>query len=96
MPKQQPYLENFVPHLYQRQQLDVMIFAFIDAYKFAFPSITTKEAAQAFLKRYKIAEDLYYWRDIVTTYHRTLKDFTDAERQRNQQSGKSGQFQKEG
>lgn len=81
MPKEVPYLENFIPHFYKRKQIDVMIFTFIDTYKFAQPSVTLTEAARAFQKRYGIINELYDERYILTTYERTLKDYYGAEKQ---------------
>lgn len=89
MPKELPYLEEFIPHLYKRKTIDIMVFVFIDTYQFVHPSVTIKDAALAFLKRYKISEDLFCLKSITQSYERTKKDYYDAER-------KHGQEQREG
>lgn len=84
MPKENQYLENFIPHFYKRKQIDVMIFTFIDTYRFSQPSVTLMEAATAFLKRYGIAGEYYDEKSLLTTYERTLKDYHDAEKKQRQ------------
>lgn len=75
MPREQPYLQNFIPHFYKRKQIDVMIFIFIDTYRLAQPSVTLMEAAAAFLKRYGISRELYDEKCVLMTYDRTLNDY---------------------
>lgn len=54
-----------------------MIFSFMDAYRFAQPSVTLMEAAAAFLKRYGISREYYDEKNILTTYERTLRDYNN-------------------
>lgn len=86
MPNRNKHLDTFVPRYYQRQTIDIMSFIFIDTYKFLYPSVTLKEAAIAFMKRYRISEDLHNVNSVITTYERVSKDYYDAEKAKNTES----------
>lgn len=90
MPKRNGYLDNFLPYWYQRQTYDIAMFAFIDAYTFSQPSVTLREASDAFLKRYGISEDLHDVDSIMTSYQRIKKDFYDAQKTENRQKRERG------
>ena len=62
-----------------------MIFTFIDCRLNDFPSNTIQEAADAFMKRYKIFEEEYSTDTVVAIYGRVNKDLIDAERFQNKQ-----------
>lgn len=66
------YLDSIIPKFYRRQAFDVMIFVFIDAYRFLLPSVTIEEAVNAFIKRYKIDKDLITFDAIQQSYYRSL------------------------
>lgn len=71
-----------VAFFYQRQTLDIMIYTFIDTYKFLHPGVSIKEAATAFMSRHSVAEDMYSLKSVVTSYERTSKDYYDAQKER--------------
>lgn len=85
MAQRNKYLEEFIPHFYQRKAIDIMAFTFIDTYKFVQPTVTLEEAALAFLKRYEISEELFSLNSILLCYHRTIKDYYDAEKKANRE-----------
>lgn len=93
MSQNNKYLQNVIPNLYRREVLHVMIFTFIDTYKFVHPSVTLEEAAQAFMKRHKVNEDEYGMNTIVHTYLRVQKDLHDSERFYNEQKKKASKHQ---
>jgi hypothetical protein len=66
------YLENIVPKFYRRQTFDIMIFIFIDTYKFLLPSVSLEECINAFIKRYKVDMSLITFDAIMQSYYRTL------------------------
>lgn len=74
------FLEDVVPKFYRRQTLDVMIFTFIDTYRFILPAVSIQEAAEAFMKRYKISSDLMSIEGVTQSYYRTLHDLNEAEK----------------
>ena len=74
------YLDDAIPNFYRRQTLDVMIFTFIDTYRFLIPSVGINEAAEAFVKRYKISYDLLTTEAVIQSYYRTQKDLHEAEK----------------
>ena len=74
------YLQNAIPKIYKAQTIDVMAFTFIDTYKFIMPGANLKEIVKAFMKRYKINEDLLSEDSILQSYYRTLKLITDGEK----------------
>lgn len=71
--------------MYRREALHLMIYTFIDAYKYIHPSVTIQEAASAFTKRYKISEDEYSVNTVVAIHGRVQQDLIDAERFQNEQ-----------
>lgn len=83
MPVRNRYIDSVIPNFYRRQAIDFMVLAFIDAYRFAQPSVTLEEAAVAFQKRYNIATDLWDARSIVTTYQRINKDLLNGQKSEN-------------
>lgn len=82
------YLEEAVPNFYRRQTIDVMIFTFIDTYRFVLPSVSVNEAASAFVKRYKISYDLLTTEAVIQSYYRTQKDLYEAEKRENKEDRK--------
>jgi len=74
------YLVGEIPNFYRREVMHVMIFTFVDTYKLLFPSVTIQEAAGAFMKRYKVDEELYSLDTVVNVYGRVNEDLRDAER----------------
>jgi hypothetical protein len=84
MPQKNQFLDSAIPYLYRRQTMDLLAFAFIDAYRFAQPSVTLKEAALAFMTRYKVSHDLFDVNSVIMTYNRVNKDLIDAQREENQ------------
>lgn len=72
------YPENVIGKFYKKTTLDIMIFTFIDTYKFLIPSAKINEIADAFVKRYKIAPDDLSREAILTSYYRTQEAFNEA------------------
>jgi len=80
MPKRNGYLDNFIPHLYQRSSIDLMAFTFIEAYRFTTPSVTIKEAALAFVAFFEIDEDYIKIETILVTHSRILSEYYDSKK----------------
>lgn len=78
--RENKYLESLIPRLYRRQTLDIMIFTYVDSARFLIPQLSVKEAAEGFMKRYKISADLLNVESIMVSYYRTQELITDAER----------------
>jgi hypothetical protein len=78
--RENKYLENLIPKLYRRQTLDIMIFTYIDTARFLIPELTLDEAAEGFIKRYKIGVDLLNIDSIKQSYYRTQQLLVEAER----------------
>lgn len=74
------YLESAIPKFYRRNTLDLMIFTFIDTYKWLIPSVSVEEAAIAFKKRYKIQSTQMTDDAIIQSYYRSQKFLNDAEK----------------
>lgn len=81
MPRRNKFLEMFIPHFYQKQAFDIMLYIFIDTYKYVYPSVTIEEAAKAFMKHHKVDEDLYSLNSILRSYQNTCKAYLDAQKQ---------------
>ena len=75
------YLESIIPKFYRRQTFDVMIFVFIDTYRFILPSVSIDEAVKAFVKRYSIDEELISLDGIQQSYYRSLHLHNDKQKQ---------------
>lgn len=82
MPAANKHLDNALENLYRREVMHIAIFTFIDTYRFLFNSITIEEAAQAFLKRFNIDEELYSQNAVISIYYRVNKDLTDLQKHR--------------
>ncbi len=78
--KRNKYPDGVIPKFYKRQTLDVMIFTFIDTYRFLFPSVEVKEAANAFMHRHKIMADELSEPAILQSYYRSLHLLTAAQK----------------
>lgn len=79
------YLEGWIPNFYRREVMHIMIFTFIDTYKFLYPTVTIQEAADAFMKRFKVLDQQYSRETVVAIYGRVNQDLIDAERFKNNQ-----------
>lgn len=77
MPKDNPITRE-IPNLYKKQALHLVIYGFMTGVQWSLPSLTKKEAAEMFLKRFKY-EDLNV-SDIITSYDRTHKEALNAEK----------------
>jgi len=74
------YLESIIPKFYRRQTFDIMIFVFIDTYRFLLPSVSIDEAVKAFVKRYSIDEELISLDAIQQSYYRSLHLHNDKQK----------------
>lgn len=77
MPAANKYLETAIENFYRREAMQISIFTFIDTYRFLFESVTMEEAAKAYMKRYKINEELYSQDTVISIYYRVNKDLID-------------------
>jgi hypothetical protein len=77
MGQQNRYLDKFIPALYQKQTLDVMIYTYIDGIRSLIPGMSVENLAVAFMKRYEIDEDLLSVSKITNTYWRIQKELHD-------------------
>ena len=80
MPSPNKHLESALENFYRREALHISIFTFIDTYRFLFESIPIDEAIQAYMKRYKINEDMFSVDSIKSIYNRVNKDLIDLHR----------------
>lgn len=78
MAKENPALKE-IPNIYKNQALHLLIYAFITGVQHALPSITKKEAACMFLKRFDVDPN-YDVKSIVTAFDRTRQDAMDNEK----------------
>lgn len=69
-----------VPFFYQRSIFDIMLYMFIDTYRYVHPSVTIEEAAKAFIIHHKVDESLFPLSSILMTYHRTNKDYNNGKK----------------
>jgi hypothetical protein len=81
VPKENPTTKE-IPNLYKRQAIHLLLYGFISGVQWTMPSLTKKEAAEMFLKRFTIAKDDISIEDIITTYNRIHKDAINAEREK--------------
>ena len=84
MPAANKHLDNAIENFYRREAMHVAIFFFIDTYRFLYESVTLEEAAQAFVKRHKISEDLYSKDTVVAIYYRVSKELNDIQKHKDQ------------
>lgn len=77
MSKDNPAL-NEIPNLYKKQALHLIIYGFITGVQTALPSITRKEAAEMYLKRFRIKE--LDSRHVERIHERLNADALDLER----------------
>lgn len=77
MGQKNTYLGKFIPALYRKQILDVMIYTFIDAQRFTIPGISVENSALSFMKHYEIDEDDLTIDKIVKTFSRIQKELID-------------------
>jgi hypothetical protein len=78
VPKSNPATSE-IPNLYKRQAVHLLLYGFMTGVQWSVPSITKRESAQAFLKRYDL-EEQYSIDDLLNTYNRIHKDFIDAQK----------------
>lgn len=69
-----------VAFFYQKSTFDIMIFTFIDTYKFLHRGVSVKEAAIAFMNRHKVSDQMYSLSSVMTSYERTLRDYIHAQK----------------
>lgn len=81
---QNKFLESAIENFYRRDALHVSIFTFIDTYRFLIESVTIDEAIRAYIKRYKIDEDLFSVDSIKSIYNRVNKDLIDLQKNKDQ------------
>lgn len=81
VPKTNPVL-NEISNLYKRNTFHILLYGFISGVQWSLPSLTKKEAAEMFLKRFSIAEGTLDTQTILTTYDRIHLDVIDAEREK--------------
>lgn len=69
-----------IPALFKRNTFHLLLYGFITGVQHSLPSVTKEEAAQMFLKRFKITPDAYDTQTIVTTYNRINKEIIEVEK----------------
>lgn len=80
MPKTSPALTE-IGKLYQRSFLNALMYGFISGVQWSLPSVQKKEAAEMFLKRFKIAKHVMSVDVVLATYDKMHKEVLDEERQ---------------
>ncbi len=71
MTQQKQYIAN-VPKLYKFQSLELIAFGYVQALRFAFPSLTIQQAMTEFLKNFGFEEDEYPLIRACEGYRRVL------------------------
>lgn len=84
MPAANKHLDNVIENFYRRDAMHIAIYFFIDTYRFLYQSVTLEEAAQAFVKRHKINEDLYSKDTVVSVYLRVRTELNDIQKHKDQ------------
>lgn len=83
MPPPNKYLDLNIEDYYRRGSMEVVAHCFIDTTRFQNPSITIEEAAQSFMIRWNIDEELYSRSTVIQMYYRVNKDLSDMQKHRN-------------
>jgi hypothetical protein len=72
MPKPKGYIRK-VPHMYQFQHIDLIIFGYVQALRKIFPDLSTTKAIKITLSKLDLCEEVYCFNNCKSAYYRVLR-----------------------